>query len=209
MGRDAKSFKRKDPRFQPLPTVLILCEDLKSGKRYLEDAAIHFRSHAKVDIAHCGVTHPLGIVEEAVERQKKFDKVYCAIDRDTHASFDQALLLAKRHEKIQVIASYPCFEVWLLLHFGYMRKPFSRSGNRSAADCVSAELRKKPGMNDYEKAANVKYFNQLLGEPFTTARAQSPRVLDDAIANRELNPSTEIHLLIDVIENLSKPESIN
>ncbi|MCE1005632.1 RloB family protein [Pseudomonas monteilii] len=206
MARDAKSFKRKEPRFQQIPTVLILCEDLKSGKRYLEDAALHFRSNAKVEIAHCGVTHPLGIVEEAVERQKKFDKVYCAIDRDTHQSFDQALLLARRHDKIQVIASYPCFEVWLLLHFGYMRRPFMRSGNRSAADCVSVELKRKPGMNDYEKAANVKYFNQLLGEPFATARAQSPRVLSDAIANGELNPSTEIHLLIDEIENLSKPK---
>lgn len=205
MARDAKSFKRKEPRFQPIPTVLILCEDLKSGKRYLEDAALHFRSNAKVEIAHCGVTHPLGIVEKAVERQSKFDKVYCAVDRDTHESFDQALLLATRHEKIQVIASYPCFEVWLLLHFGYTRRPFTRSGNRSAGDCVSAELKKKPGMDAYEKGANVRYFNQLLGEPLTTARAQSPRVLADAIANREPNPSTEIHLLIDVIENLSKP----
>lgn len=209
MARDAKSFKRKEPRFQPIPSVLILCEDLKSGKRYLEDAAQYFRSNAEVDIVHCGVTHPLGIVEEAVERQKKFDKVYCAIDRDTHESFDQALLLANKHEKIQVIASYPCFEIWLLLHFGYTRKPFTRSGNRSAADCVSAALRKKPGMNGYEKTAKIKYFNELLGGPFSTARDQSPRVLADAIANQEFNPSSEIHLLIDVIEHLSKPKLAN
>ncbi|WP_459207038.1 RloB family protein [Pseudomonas sp. MLB6B] len=205
MARDAKSFNRRDPRFKQIATVLILCEDSKSGKSYLEDATVHFRSNAKVQVAHCGLTHPLGIVEEAVSKQKNYDRVYCAIDRDTHESFDDALLLAKRHEKIQVIASYPCFEIWLLLHFGYTRKPFMRAGKRSAADCVSSELKKKSGMEDYEKSANTKYFSQLLGEPFEMARLQAPRVLADAIKNQELNPSTEIHLLINEIEKLSKP----
>lgn len=205
MGRDANSFKRKESRFKPLPTVLVICEDLKSGKKYLEDAARHFRANAEVEFAHCGVTHPLGIVETAVERQSKFDKVYCAIDRDTHESFDDAILLAKRHKKISIIASYPCFEIWLLLHFGYTRKPFMSSGSRSAADRVSVALREKPGMEQYEKAGNARYFNLLLGEPFAKARLHAPLVLADALANQEPNPSTEIHLLIDEFEKLSKP----
>lgn len=205
MARDVKSFARREARFKPLPTVLVLCEDLKSSKNYLEDAAVHFRSNAKVEVAHCGKTDPYGIVEEAVERQRKFDKVYCAIDRDSHESFDEAILLARRHKKIEIIASYPCFEVWFILHFGYTRKPFNRSGKHSAGDRVSMELRKKPGMEDYEKSGKKNHFRNLLGVPFETARTQSPRALEDAIENLERNPSTEIHLLIDVFEELSRP----
>ncbi|WWG65215.1 RloB family protein [Pseudomonas poae] len=124
MARTADSFSGEEsPGFNSNLLVLIICEDLQSSKVYLEDAAMHFRSHAEIEIMHCGVTHPKGIVEYAIERQRKFDKVFCAIDRDTHESFDEAIRLSKAHDKITVIASYPCFEYWLLLHFGYTRKP--------------------------------------------------------------------------------------
>lgn len=208
MARNAGSFKRRDSRFKQQATVLVLCEDIKSGKKYLEDAALHFRSNAKIEIAHCGVTHPLGIVQQAVARQNFFDKVYCAIDRDTHESFDDAIRLAHNHSKIEVIASYPCFEYWLLLHFGYTRKPFSRSGKRSAGDNLGAELRQKPGMEDYQKSGSRGYFKILSGAPFELARKESPRALADALKNGERNPSTEMHLLIDAFEALSKPTLI-
>lgn len=48
--------------FRELQTLsmVVLCEDSKSGKRYLEEAAFHFRAKAQVEIAYCGVTHPSG-----------------------------------------------------------------------------------------------------------------------------------------------------
>ncbi|WP_248768871.1 RloB family protein [Pseudomonas sp. MWU12-2345] len=208
MARSANSFKRKDSRFKPQPKVLILCEDSKSGKRYLEDAAFHFRAHAQVEIAHCGVTHPSGIVERAIERQKSFDKVFCALDRDTHLCFDRALDLAKPHRKIKVIKSFPCFEFWLLLHFGYNRQPFAAAGKYSPADQVSRKLREKAEMAAYEKGRETSYFGKLLGAPFTQARKLAPRILDEAARDGELNPSTEIHLLMDEFESLSKPQLI-
>lgn len=208
MARTADSFRRKESRFRQLPTVLVLCEDLKSGKSYLEDAAIHFRANAKVEIAHCGVTHPKGIVERAIERQNKFDKVFCAIDRDTHESFDEAIRLAAAHQKITVIASYPCFEFWLLLHFGYSRKPFARSGRHSSGDLVSIELKGKPGMENYQKSGAAGYFQKLLGDPFNDARRHAPRVLADVSKSGEPNPSTQMHLLIDEFETLATPIEI-
>lgn len=42
MGRTSKSFERKKPLFKAEPKILVLCEDLKSSKCYLEDAAEHF-----------------------------------------------------------------------------------------------------------------------------------------------------------------------
>ncbi|MHB2058880.1 RloB family protein [Pseudomonas monsensis] len=208
MGRTTVSFERNKSKFKPQARVLILCEDSKSGKRYLEDAAFHFRANAKVEIAHCGVTHPSGIVERAIERQGHFDKVFCALDRDTHLSFDKAIDLAKPHRKIKIIASYPCFEFWLLLHFGYNRKPFTPVGKKSPGDLVAKSLREKPNMENYEKGRNISYFAQLLGEPFEKARALAPKILEDAFKSGEPNPSTEIHLLMDEFEALSKPQLI-
>lgn len=208
MARSASSFKRKDSRFKPQPKVLILCEDSKSGKRYLEDAAFHFRAHAQVEIAHCGVTHPSGIVERAIERQKSFDKVFCALDRDTHLCFERALDLARPHQKIKVIKSFPCFEFWLLLHFGYNRQPFAGAGKYSPGDQVSKKLREIPAMAKYAKGHDISYFGVLLGAPFEQARKHAPRILEAAAKDGELNPSTEIHLLMDEFESLSKPQPI-
>ncbi|MDT4878010.1 RloB-like protein [compost metagenome] len=155
----------------------MLCEDSKSGKRYLEEAAFYFRAKAQVEIAHCGVTHPSGIV-------------------------------AQPHPKIKVIASYPCFEFWLLLHFGFNRKPFRAVGKHSPGELVSKSLREKPTMEKYEKGKDINYFAQLLGAPFQTARTLAPKILEDVAISGEPNPSTEIHLLMDEFESLSKPQPI-
>ena len=121
MARDSNSFKRQKSKFKPQPKVLVICEDSKSGKRYLEDASLHFRVSVVVEITHCGKTDPLNIVKEAISRQGKFDHIFCAIDRDTHETFGEALKLVNTAKKVEIIASYPCFEFWLLLHFGYNR----------------------------------------------------------------------------------------
>lgn len=58
MERNAASFNRQKSRYKPQPTVLVICEDSKSGKRYLEDASRHFRVNVVVEITHCGKTDP-------------------------------------------------------------------------------------------------------------------------------------------------------
>jgi hypothetical protein len=146
MARLPDSFNRPKSRFKPQPTVLVICEDSKSGLNYLKDASRYFRVDAKIEISHCGRTDPKGIVEEALARQNKFDQVYCVIDRDSHPSFMEAIRLAGASDKVCVIASFPCFEYWLLLHFGYCRKPYSAVGNDSAADNLIKDLRKNVGM---------------------------------------------------------------
>jgi len=203
-----RSFDRKGSRFKAQPKVLVLCEDSKSGKRYLEEAAFYFRAKAQVEIVHCGITHPSGIVERAVVRQKQFDKVFCVLDRDTHLCFERALNVARSHPRITVIASYPCFEFWLLLHFGFNRKPFRAVGKNSPGDLVTKSLRAKPGMFRYEKGRDISYFTQLLGEPFNVARTLAPKILEDVSVSGQPNPSTEIHLLMDEFEALSKPQLI-
>jgi hypothetical protein len=205
MARTATSFNRSKPRLKPQPTVLIICEDTKSGKRYLEDASLHFRVSVLVEITHCGKTDPLNIVKEAIKRQGKFDHVFCAIDRDTHATFDEALKLAEMSQKVDIIVSYPCFEFWLLLHFCYNRKPYAAAGKHSAAELLIKDLCTYPDLKNYDKGKDLSIFKLLL-ERFDEARRIAPKVLTEALASEEMNPSTRLHELLDFLEKLSSPQ---
>lgn len=206
MARNANSFARGEPKFAAEKKILVLCEDTKSGKQYLQEAADHFRAALLVDVAHAGVTHPSGIVEHAIQRQKKYDEVYCVIDRDSHVCFNKAIHMAHQHEKITIVPSYPSFEFWILLHFGYCRKPFNRTGRLSPGGSVIRDIKAHPLLADYDKGKDRSYFQELLGEPFNSARKVAPMVLKDAKDSNQLNPSTEIHVLIDKFESLSAPQ---
>lgn len=205
MGRETKSFSRGDAKFKQEKNILVLCEDSKSGKEYLEQAAAYFRANLVVEIAHPDCTHPSGIVESAIEQQNKYDEVYCAIDRDSHLCFDRALQMAAAHKKITIIKSYPCFEFWILIHFLNTTKPYEKKGKLSPGACVVRDIRKKTPLAEYDKGKKNSYFKDLIGAPFQTARNNSPKILRQAIQNGDLNPSTEVHLLIDRFEALSSP----
>ena len=70
---------------------------------------------------------PISIVEYAEDRAKErggYDHIFCVFDRDQHESFNRARAkvrsLATRSRNplaISEVASVPCFEVWVLLHF--------------------------------------------------------------------------------------------
>jgi RloB-like protein len=205
MARSANSFKRPKPRFKPQARVLVLCEDSKSCLQYLKDAARHFRSYAEVEIAHIG-TDPRNIVQEAINRKRNFDTVYCAFDRDRHERFDEALTLAAANtDKVVVIASYPCYEFWLLLHFGRTRKPYSGVGSNSAGDLLVRDLCQREGMGGYDKGNSQALFERLLSK-LPDARNWSAAVLAEAIDVNELNPSTRLHELIARFEELGTPQ---
>ncbi len=206
MGRSSSSFVRGKPKFKPQPTVLVVCEDIKSGKTYLQDAAVHFRCNALVEIAHCGNTDPLGIVRHAKKRSGAFDEVYCVIDRDSHQNFKDAIDLAKTLKNVKLIISFPCFEFWLILHFGFSRQPIVASGNNSAGDNAVIALKTKQGMHGYDKSKD-KVFEILL-DKLGVARKTAPRVLSEANETREMNPSTIMHELIDRFEQLGKLEAV-
>ena len=166
---------------------------------------MHFRVHVKVEITHIGKTDPKGIVAAAIERTKQYDKVFCAIDRDTHETFDEALRMSANNEKVVVVPSYPCFEFWYLLHFGYTRKAYTSIGGASAGDRLVSDLKAKEGMKDYAKGGEKGMFELLLPN-FVVARRHSSRALADAQRDGEVNPSTTMHELMDFFESLSAPQ---
>lgn len=209
--RSSASFARGKAKFKAQARVLILCEDSKSSKTYLENASTYFRATAQVQIAHPGRTDPLGVVQAGVKLQSTFDAVYCVVDRDTHANWAQAIDLAGGHSKVRMIRSYPCFEFWLLLHFGYTRAGYVREGALSAADTVVRDLRKKPGMQQYAKGSIDGLFQRLCGQAeamLNKACSHGDRTLIDAEAEGNPNPSTELQNLIRELRRLGSPEPV-
>ena len=207
MARATQSFRRKAPSFQPQPRVLILCEDTKSSLFYLQDAARHFRSYAEVEIANIGKTDPLSIVEEAIKKQRVFESIYCVIDRDQHEGFDAALALAHGHtQKITVIASYTCYEFWLLLHFCKKTKPYISAGNKSSGELLLKDLRAYDEMREYAKGNDTAdIFDKLLLR-LPDARKRSAQVMAEMVQINSLNPSTRLHDLIELLEKLGQPQ---
>jgi RloB-like protein len=207
VGKSSDSFGRAAAKFKPQPRVLVLCEDSKSALNYLVEASRHFRSNTIVKVAHVGRTDPLGIVEEAISNpnRKKFDKVYCVIDRDAHESFDTAIKRAKQHKDfVQIVSSYPCYEFWLFLHFKFTRAPINAVGNRSAGARMAKMLRAQPGMAGYEKGLAASVFSQLI-DRLPIARRNAARTQKAAIDEQQMNPSTEMDVLIDALERLGTP----
>ena len=207
MARAPSRFDRKQPSLKQQARVRVLCEDFKSSRLYLQDAANHFRAYAEVEILHCGKNDPKGIVAEAVKRQKRFDHVYCAIDRDSDPKFDAALSQAGAHAKVTVIASYPCYEYWLLLHFRKTRKSYIGVGSHSSGELLVKDLCKEDGMGNYDKGASSSLFDDLFSR-LLKARQRAAEVLAEAHIDGGMNPSTRLHELIDLFDKLGTPQPI-
>ena len=205
------AFSRRGGKFKAQPKVLIICEDSKSGKSYLQVAALHFRAGPTVSITHCGATDPGNIIGHALKHKADYEEVYCVIDRDRHETFDAALKQLKTapgSSHIQPCVSCPCFEFWLVLHFGYCRPAYQAQGNKSPGDMVVADLRKKAGMEEYAKGSMTGLFAKLLGTPLDNARKHAARVLIDAEQTGEMNPSTTLHLVIGRLEALGHLQAV-
>lgn len=209
MARSTSRFDRKKPSLKQQARILVICEDTKSSRIYLEDATRHFRAQAEIDIVHSGKNDPLNIVAEAVRRRRDFDKIYCVIDRDSHEGFDQALRLANANAaQVVVIASYPCYEYWLLLHFCKTSKPYAPAGKNSSGELLIKDLRKKDGMADYAKGDSKSIFDSLV-LMLPTARRHATERMVEAIDDGSLDPSTRLHELIDLFEELGKPQLVD
>jgi RloB-like protein len=70
------------------------------------------------------------------------------------------------------ITSWPCFEIWVLLHFHYTTAPVTATGNKSAGDKVLAEVVKR--MGNYTKGDRGIF--EALAPRLSTALANAKRL---------------------------------
>ena len=206
MRRPRNALARGRPEREPYDRVLIVCEGAKTEPNYFSDLVRHYElSTANIEIVGSGAD-PLTIVKKGKERQQKerktgekYDRVYCIFDRDEHAHFQQASVLAQR-SNLQLGRSWPCFEFWLLLHFCFSRRPYTRSHGRSPAENCIRDLRQY--WPDYEKAREGVFVR--LVDAVGNAKKNADRAGVDARQTGNCNPSTEVHKLVTYLEELKE-----
>ena len=195
---------RRGAKREPYDRVLIVCEGKRTEPLYFRELADHYRL-GTVNIVVVGSgSDPHTVVREAKQlRQRErregeqYDTVYCIFDHDEHAAFDGASNDASA-SGLKLARSWPCFEFWLLLHFGYSRRPHTKEGGRSPCDNRIRDLRVHlPG---YEKAASG-MFRSLEGR-LEDAKRNAKQAIADVDATGERNPSTEVHELVGYLQSI-------
>ena len=209
-GRTAAEYSRRGARREPYDYVLIVCEGKKTEPNYLQRLKTTNRlSSSNIKVLHPNKTDPMGIVtfaeKELSNQRNGYDRVFCVFDRDGHVCFDAAVegvsaSEAGRRERLCVVTSVPCFEVWLLLHFTFSTAPFTSTGTQSACEMVLRELRKK--IPNYAKG-NANTYDLLAGQ-LDHAISNAVKLEKQNKSNLASNPATGVHRLVEYPLKLKK-----
>ena len=195
---------------------LIVCEGTKTEPYYLQELVndLGIRHHTVKIAPNVGVTpdrivaHAVKLYDEDALLGDSFDRVFCVFDRDTHETFDAAVQRisdlngAKEPRVYEAITSTPCFEYWLLLHFGFTEQPFHAAGRRSVGDQVVSALKTNPGFAKYGKGQKQTY--SLVKVNTAKAITYAQRVRKNAEKTGQTNPSTHVDVLVTALKALVK-----
>ncbi len=188
---------------------LIVCEGTKTEPHYFHDLLENFgiRPFIVRIAKNQGVSpdrvvaHALDLYEEDARQGDAYDAVYCVFDRDKHTTFEAAVQRTKDCQApLIAITSTPCFEVWLLLHFGYTDQPFHAVGKKSVGDQVVAQLKKKPGMGQYGKGQQGIYGQ--LKDKLGSALNNAERLRQHGKDTGSINPATDVDQLVMDLQRL-------
>jgi hypothetical protein len=208
-AREGAALQRKKSERARNKRYLIVCEGTKTEPHYFRELLDDLRIHPQVvRIAPNDgvspdrvVTHALALYDEDAAAGDAYDTVYCVFDRDRHSTFDAAVQRTKDlSAPLVAITSTPCFEVWLLLHFGYTDQPFHPAGKKSVGDQVVATLKTKPGFGKYGKGQKGIYA-QLKGD-LDSALAHAAQLRRHCEATGSINPGTDIDTLVLTLREL-------
>jgi hypothetical protein len=197
--RHPRSYKRRGPQKEPYDSVLIVCEGRKTEPQYLEGVKQAFRLGNTL-VTPADGTDPVSIVRSAQSLNSaldKYDRVYCVFDRNGHDNFSEAIGLI-RQLGYHPIVSWPCFEIWILLHFVYSTAPFNPIGGKSACDLVLREVTKH--FPNYAKGLPGVYGQLKL--KIDGAIAHANRLAEHNVSTQSYNPSTRMHELVDYLRKL-------
>jgi len=192
---------------------LVVCEGTKTEPYYLRELLDDLGIRPQVvRIAPNEGVSPDRVVAHAVALYKEdavagdaFDTVYCVFDRDRHTTFDAAVQrtrdLNAAGQPFVAITSTPCFEVWLLLHFGYSDQPFHAAGKKSVGEQAVSALKTKPGFAKYGKGQKGIY--SQLKDRMADALTHAERLRRHGAATGSINPATDADELVKAIQALA------
>jgi hypothetical protein len=211
--RAAQDYARRGPQREPYDVVLVVCEGAKTEPFYFSGLIKHHRlSSANIHIMPANGTDPASIVQFALDKindpAAAYDKVFCVFDRDGHDTFDAAIeriqnLPAGQAGTLIGIPSWPCFEFWLLLHFGYTDRPINAAGNKSSG------ARTLKALQEHFPAYTKGYATVFgaLADKVDAAIRHGIRLQKSNSRTGSRNPSTKVHQLVSYLRALRRPES--
>ncbi|MEP6868212.1 MAG: RloB family protein, partial [Novosphingobium sp.] len=119
--------------------------------------------------------------------------VFVVIDRDNHDLFNDAIGLAENYsavdDRLNLIVSYPSFELWLLLHEQFTRAPMTQA---------EAFSRLKKAVPEYEKSS-AEIMDRFIAKLDDSAMIYAKRSIAEARQVSEFNSSTVVHEMIEKI----------
>jgi hypothetical protein len=182
--------------------VLIVCEGEKTEPYYFEGLRRAWRlSNTNIRVLSAGASDPLSLVQFASAKMRSgdYDRAFCVFDRDTHAGFEEALQqIAQspqgRRGRFKGIVSWPCFEVWVLLHFVKTTRVFP------ACDHVIREIAKYYG----EYAKGMKNVFDALTDKIDVAITNADHLENHNRDTKSNNPATTIHTLVKYLRSLKQ-----
>lgn len=206
MRKEQRKLARHKGARKGLSAVLIICEGRETEPNYIEGLIDHLGvNRAAVKVVHGeSVTDPLGLVrkaQRAFTSDGGYDLVYVVCDGDAPQLADARELARKtlrntsrERTEVQLIASHPSFEFWLLLHFEYSVRPYL-----SGADAAMA-LRRH--VTDYAK--NDRNIFAKVATGLDTACRNSDRLKKELAKTGAQVPDTDMRTLIDQLMRMRK-----
>lgn len=213
-ARDGAALQRQRHERAQNKRYLIVCEGTKTEPHYFRELLDDLRVRPQVvRIApNDGVSpdrvvaHALALYVDDATSGDAYDTVFCVFDRDRHTTFDAAVQrtkdLSAAAKPLIAITSTPCFEVWLLLHFGYTDQPFHPAGKKSVGEQVVAALKTKPGFEKYGKGQKGIYA-QLQGK-LHDALDNTDQLRRHCAVTGSINPSTDVDKLVLMLKKLGQ-----
>ncbi len=213
--RKTSDFRRKASPTRPVkqvqPRILIVCEDSKSSAYYLEELAKDLGLNAvTIEGKRCG-SAPSSVLEfaqkmyeDSVKKREPYESVYCVFDRDQHDCFDETInkitQLKQAKKPFFAITTTPCFEFWLILHFGYNSKSYQVTGNKSPCENANTDLKKT--WSDYAKNRRTIYM--MTKDKLTTAIVNAKQLASYNATTGSSNPQTNLHELVEYLQSIQR-----
>jgi len=179
----ARKLKKKILRDR----VLLVSEGKKTEQNYFKGLCQALR--ISIEITDINKTSPDSLFTKAkrmfdrAKREKKpFTQVILIVDKDNFTHYEKTKQKIAGIDNFHAFFSEPCFEYWLLLHYENTTKPFT------CFDELKKDRMFKKHFPDYQKNQDV----------FTNLQDRIPA----ACQNAENNPHTNIHKLIEYLQNI-------
>lgn len=206
LRREGRRLRRQKASRAGLPAILIVCEGRETEPNYLYglcDARGINRANVTI-VAGDGDTDAIRLVRKARQRfaiDRDFDAVFVVCDcagEDLSAAIALAATPVRNTNgkvlSVKLIVSRPCFELWLLLHFEYVARPFS------TADDAIYLLRRH--ITDYSKADRQIFAK--VGAGLDRAIGHARRLKVDLAAVGTESSGTDMPELIEALDILQR-----